>query len=195
MHDPRTLLDDLRRAEVVHDFAAILPDRDGNPYHVRAWAEPALRTTAWSGWLEFLPLEPDRAVVRTGIETTQITPDRVAFWARGLQAPDLAAALDRAKWRCGVGSASQPICVAEYDPHVFTNDRKTYRPRAYARIDHVGHVVGWLEFEPLGGAGHVLRTGVQTTQPTVDAVTVWASTLDAMTLDAALERATARYMR
>lgn len=48
---------------------------------------------------------------------------------------------------------------------------------------------GWLEFEPRQGKGPLLRTGQETAQPTRDALAYWASGLEPVYLEGALQRA------
>ena len=47
----------------------------------------------------------------------------------------------------------------------------------------------WIEFHPEGGGGPVLRTGRETSQPNKDAVAYWASGLERVYFEGALERA------
>ena len=48
---------------------------------------------------------------------------------------------------------------------------------------------GWLEFAPLGGRGIVRRSQVETTQPNREALAYWASGIEPVYLEGALERA------
>jgi hypothetical protein len=76
--------------------------------------------------------------------------------------------------------------------HKFTQETKradgtAFRVRAFA--EKRGNVwIGWLEFRPTRG-GKELKTGEETSQPTKDAVTYWASGLEPVYLEGALERA------
>jgi hypothetical protein len=50
---------------------------------------------------------------------------------------------------------------------------------------------GWLEFSPLGGRGIVRRSPIETTQPNREALAYWASGIEPVYLEGALERAIA----
>jgi hypothetical protein len=50
---------------------------------------------------------------------------------------------------------------------------------------------GWLEFTPVGGRGLVRRSPVETTQPNREALAYWASGIEPVYLEGALERAIA----
>jgi hypothetical protein len=69
-------------------------------------------------------------------------------------------------------------------------DGHLYLARALGR-QRKGRTVweGWLEFTPLGGRGIVRRSPIETTQPNRDAVAYWASGLEPVYLEGALERA------
>jgi len=73
--------------------------------------------------------------------------------------------------------------VADADGHVYT-------ARAMGR-QRTGRTVweGWLEFAPVGGRGIVRRSEVETTQPNRGALAYWASGIERVYLEGALERA------
>ncbi len=75
--------------------------------------------------------------------------------------------------------------VADADGHVYT-------ARAIGR-QRTGRTVweGWFEFAPRGGRGMVRRSPVETTQPNRDALVYWASGIERVYLEGALERAIA----
>jgi hypothetical protein len=77
------------------------------------------------------------------------------------------------------------VAIADADGHAYT-------ARAMGRRPH-GRTVweGWLEFAPLGGRGIVRRSPVETTQPNRDALAYWASGVEPVYLEGALERAIA----
>jgi len=52
-----------------------------------------------------------------------------------------------------------------------------------------GRWIGWIEFIPAGGTEPVMRTGTETTQATRDALEFWATGLEPIYLEGALERA------
>jgi len=71
--------------------------------------------------------------------------------------------------------------------HEFSERIGEYDVRAFAeRRDNVW--IGWLEFRPSGG-GKSLKTGEETSQPSKEAVTYWATGLEPIYLEGALERA------
>ena len=81
--------------------------------------------------------------------------------------------------------------------HEFTNeiadaDGHAYTARAMGH-QRVGRTVweGWLEFTPVGGGGIVRRGPVETTQPNREALVYWASGVEPVYLEGALERAIA----
>ena len=75
--------------------------------------------------------------------------------------------------------------VADADGHVYT-------ARAMGR-QRTGRTVweGWFEFAPRGGRGIVRRSQVETTQPNREALAYWASGIERVYLEGALERAIA----
>jgi hypothetical protein len=78
--------------------------------------------------------------------------------------------------------------------HVFKSqvgdeDGHEYRARAMGRQRRGGSWVGWIEFTPSGGQGIVRRTPIETTQPNRTALEYWASGLEPVYLEGALERA------
>lgn len=71
--------------------------------------------------------------------------------------------------------------------HDFTNPVGKFRVRAFA--EKRGNVwIGWLEFRPIAG-GKALKTGEETSQPSKDAVAYWASGLEPVYLEGAVDRA------
>jgi hypothetical protein len=73
--------------------------------------------------------------------------------------------------------------VADADGHVYT-------ARAMGR-QRTGRTVweGWFEFAPVGGRGIIRRSEVETTQPNRGALAYWASGIERVYLEGALERA------
>jgi hypothetical protein len=82
--------------------------------------------------------------------------------------------------------------IHEFAAEIADADGHAYSARAMAR-KRQGRTVweGWLEFTPLGGRGIVRRSPIETTQPNRDAVAYWASGLEPVYLEGALERAIA----
>jgi len=75
--------------------------------------------------------------------------------------------------------------IADADGHVYT-------ARAMGR-QRKGRTVweGWLEFAPVGGRGIIRRSQIETTQPNREALVYWASGIEPVYLEGALERAIA----
>lgn len=71
--------------------------------------------------------------------------------------------------------------------HEFKKPVGKYKVRAFAE-KRSNVWIGWLEFRPARG-GKALKTGEETSQPTKDAVEYWASGLEPVFLEGALERA------
>ena len=80
--------------------------------------------------------------------------------------------------------------IHEYTTEVADADGHAYTARAMGRL-RAGRTVweGWLEFSPVGGRGIVRRSPIETTQPNRDALTYWASGIEPVYLEGALERA------
>ena len=71
--------------------------------------------------------------------------------------------------------------------HKFEKPTGKFRVRAYA--EKRGNIwIGWLEFRPVSG-GKAIRTGEETSQPDKKAVQYWATGLEPVYLEGALERA------
>ena len=82
--------------------------------------------------------------------------------------------------------------IHEFTTAVRDADGHLYTARAMGR-QRKGRTVweGWLEFAPVGGRGIVRRSQVETTQPNRKALAYWASGIERVYLDGALERAIA----
>jgi hypothetical protein len=82
--------------------------------------------------------------------------------------------------------------IHEFASEITDADGHGYTARAVGRQRH-GRTVweGWLEFIPLGGRGMVRRSAVETTQPNREALAYWASGIEPVYLEGALERAIA----
>ncbi len=82
--------------------------------------------------------------------------------------------------------------IHEFASEISDADGHVYTARAKGR-QRKGRTVweGWLEFAPLGGRGIVRRGPVETTQPSREALAYWASGIEPVYLEGALERAIA----
>ena len=78
----------------------------------------------------------------------------------------------------------------EFTTEVGDEDGHRYLARAMGR-QRKGATVweGWLEFSPRGGGGIVRKSPIETTQPNREALVYWASGLERVYLEGALERA------
>lgn len=82
--------------------------------------------------------------------------------------------------------------IHEFASEIGDADGHVYTARAMGR-QRKGRTVweGWLEFAPVGGRGIVRRGPVETTQPNREALAYWASGIEPVYLEGALERAIA----
>ena len=78
--------------------------------------------------------------------------------------------------------------IQDLVPDVRDEDGHLYRARVLGEARPDGMWVGWIEFRPHGG-GQARRTPPETTQPNLSALRYWASGVEAVYLDGALERA------
>jgi hypothetical protein len=80
--------------------------------------------------------------------------------------------------------------IHEFTSEIADADGHAYSARAMGR-QRKGRTVweGWLEFTPIGGRGMVRRGQVETTQPNREALVYWASGIEPVYLEGALERA------
>jgi hypothetical protein len=80
--------------------------------------------------------------------------------------------------------------IQEFVSQIADADGHVYSARAMGR-QRKGRTVweGWLEFAPLGGRGIVRRSQIETTQPNREALRYWASGIETVYLEGALERA------
>jgi hypothetical protein len=79
-----------------------------------------------------------------------------------------------------------------YQAIVRTDSGTRFRAHAEGEQAAGGGWIGWLAFEELGGDGTLLRTDRETTQPDREKVVYWASGLEPVYLEGALERAMRR---
>jgi hypothetical protein len=84
----------------------------------------------------------------------------------------------------------EPILVHEFSTPVRTESGEVLVVAAYGQARSDGTWIGWLTFTPRGkSSGAVLRTGHETTQPSRADLAYWASGLDPVYLEGALQRA------
>ena len=82
--------------------------------------------------------------------------------------------------------------IHEFTSEIADADGHMYTARAMGRR-RAGRTVweGWLEFAPVGGRGIVRRSQTETTQPSREALAYWATGIESVYLEGALERAIA----
>jgi hypothetical protein len=85
-------------AVFIHQYTTRVKGEDGTTYSVCVYAEQRTDRT-WQGWLEFHPGEVNKAVLRTGQETSQPNRAAIEYWALGLEPVYLDGAFVRAKRR------------------------------------------------------------------------------------------------
>ena len=78
--------------------------------------------------------------------------------------------------------------IHEHSTLVQGRDGKRYRARSYGESRKDGTWSGWLEFVALDGRA-IMRTDQETSQPDRKAVEYWASGLEPVYLEGALQRA------
>jgi hypothetical protein len=82
-------------AEVLIEYDATVVDRDGSRWAARACGRFG-EQKMWEGWIEFVPLDPERRPVRSPLESTQPSREDLLYWATGLTTTYLSGALSRA---------------------------------------------------------------------------------------------------
>lgn len=79
--------------------------------------------------------------------------------------------------------------LQEYSARVSDADGTTYIVRSYVEERVYGTWTGWLEFHRTNAGKPVLRTGQETLQPSRVTVEYWATGLEPIYLEGALQRA------
>lgn len=82
-------------SEVLLEYPARVSAADGRAFRARACASE-MATGLWQGWIEFLPVDPSAAALRSPRETTQPNRTDTHYWATGLTPIYLEGALKRA---------------------------------------------------------------------------------------------------
>ena len=80
--------------ELIHEHHNHIRTPQGLAYVARTFTRP--NADLWDAWLEFHSLDHDGPNLRTDRETTQSTPEAVAYWASGLEPVYLEGAFARA---------------------------------------------------------------------------------------------------
>ena len=88
----------------------------------------------------------------------------------------------------GAGASTMAELIQEYTTEIEAKDGTIYRVRAYADKHPDGMWGAWLEYLPVNRAAPVLRTGDETEQADLADLEYWASGLEPVYLDGALER-------
>lgn len=79
--------------------------------------------------------------------------------------------------------------LQKYSTTVLGRDGTEYVVRSYGEERSDGTWTGWLEFDPSDLSGSVLRTGQETSQPNRVTIEYWATGLEPVYFEGALERA------
>ena len=79
--------------------------------------------------------------------------------------------------------------LQEYTTTVVGHDGTEFAVRSYGEERSDGTWIGWLEFHPIDSSRPVLRTGQETSQPNKVTIEYWATGLEAIYFEGALERA------
>ncbi|HEX7297301.1 MAG TPA: hypothetical protein VF251_16235 [Pyrinomonadaceae bacterium] len=79
--------------------------------------------------------------------------------------------------------------LQKYSTVVVGRDGTEYVVRSYGEERTDGTWTGWLEFEAADPDGKVLRTGPETSQPNRTTIDYWATGLEPVYFEGALERA------
>ena len=79
--------------------------------------------------------------------------------------------------------------LQKYSTTVVGRDGTEYVVRSYGEERSDGTWAGWLEFDPSGPTGQVFRTGQDTSQPNRLTIEYWATGLEPVYFEGALERA------
>ena len=82
-----------------------------------------------------------------------------------------------------------PLVILELSAHVTDEDGHPYTARVLGEQRPDGMWIGTIEFRPRGGSGQPRRTAAETTQPNRAALAYWATGLEPIYLEGALERA------
>lgn len=79
--------------------------------------------------------------------------------------------------------------LQKYSTTIVGRDGAEYVVRSYGEERSDGTWTGWLEFESSGPGRRLLRTGQETSQPNRTTIEYWATGLEPVYFEGALERA------
>ena len=79
--------------------------------------------------------------------------------------------------------------LQKYSTAVTGRNGTEYIVRSYGEERTDGTWTGWLEFDPIDPSGSVVRTGQETSQPNRMTIEYWATGLEPVYFEGALERA------
>ena len=84
--------------EVLVEYDTLISSPDGSRWVARACGRKGTgkMSNMSEGWIEFIPLDTDKAPVRSARETTQPSREDLVYWATGLTPTYLAGSLERA---------------------------------------------------------------------------------------------------
>ena len=86
----------------------------------------------------------------------------------------------------------KPTLVQSHSVRLVGADGVTYRPFTYTRPEAENIWLAWIEFRSEDGSAPTLRTGTETSQPSLAAIAYWASGLEPVFFEGALVRARGR---
>lgn len=81
---------------LLQEYTSEVIAADGAIYTVRSYGEERPDGT-WTGWLEFVPIDPTKPTLKTGQETSQPNLTAVEYWATGLEPVYFEGAFERAQ--------------------------------------------------------------------------------------------------
>jgi hypothetical protein len=82
-------------AKLLQEYTTKVIRPDGATYRVRSYGDERSDGT-WIGWIEFHPIVPSMAVLKTDQETSQPNQIDVEYWATGLEPVYFEGAFERA---------------------------------------------------------------------------------------------------
>lgn len=176
--------------ERIHVLSSEITAESGLRYRASAWGEPGEDGT-WLGWLELAPQQGGETL-RTDRETTQ--PDRRAleYWASVGPRTGPGPSPWHGIWRLPPpegGAETMPERIHVFSSEVAADTGTRYRASVWGEQREDGTWFGWLELAPGNGEHPSLLTGRETTQPNRRALEYWATGIEPVYLEGALDRA------
>jgi len=120
-------------ADVIAEYTPEIAAEDGSLWAPRACARKVGQH--WEGWVEFIPMTPGDAPVRTPTETTQSAREGLKQWAAGLSLLYLKGALSRALTRPVVVSREGAPALFDGPAPVVEHADLSSRPLPHPLLD------------------------------------------------------------